>query len=504
MSTTLKLGHYRLGKTVGVGSFSKVKTAVHETTTAKVAVKVINRRKVKTADLQEKIKREIQILKHFSHPHIIRLYDVISTPTDIFLVMEYVPHGELFEFIVTNGKMPEENARRFFQQIISAVDYCHQKNIVHRDLKPENILLDINHDVKIVDFGLSNILADGEFLRTSCGSPNYAAPEVIAGNLYSGPEVDIWSCGVILYALLCGRLPFDDEFIPNLFKKIKSGIFHLPGYLSDGARDLVSKMLCVSPLSRATIADIKSHPWYDVQIPAYLHIYQKQTPRDTQIDDDALQSASRALDMTPETIRRSLLNSENERSKEDQNHIAVTYQLLYDQKLRSIMENSKKGEDAGSKTPEEVREVVSIFEKLPMDSTLNLKSLSPSATLPTSSQINGTTHGKQAQHAYNRVAWTAGFRSTLHPTDLMVEVYRVLKSCKFEWKVVHPYEIRCKGDFRYHGAHVPIKLGIRVFKVDEMRCQLDFYRISGSPVAYMDTCYLLVSRFTLEAFRAPI
>eukprot|EP00002_Diphylleia_rotans_P029531 TRINITY_DN6018_c0_g1_i4.p2 TRINITY_DN6018_c0_g1~~TRINITY_DN6018_c0_g1_i4.p2 ORF type:complete len:183 (-),score=45.91 TRINITY_DN6018_c0_g1_i4:1962-2510(-) len=181
MSTTLKLGHYRLGKTVGVGSFSKVKTAVHETTTAKVAVKVINRRKVKTADLQEKIKREIQILKHFSHPHIIRLYDVISTPTDIFLVMEYVPHGELFEFIVTNGKMPEENARRFFQQIISAVDYCHQKNIVHRDLKPENILLDINHDVKIVDFGLSNILADGEFLRTSCGSPNYAAPEVIAG-----------------------------------------------------------------------------------------------------------------------------------------------------------------------------------------------------------------------------------------------------------------------------------------------------------------------------------
>lgn len=146
---------------------------------------------------------------------------VISTPTDIFMVMEYVSGGELFDYIVKHGKLTEDKARRFFQQIMSGVEYCHRHNVVHRDLKPENLLLDQNLNVKIADFGLSNVMNDGEFLRTSCGSPNYAAPEVISGKLYAGPEVDIWSCGVILYALLCGTLPFDDEHVPALFRKIK-------------------------------------------------------------------------------------------------------------------------------------------------------------------------------------------------------------------------------------------------------------------------------------------
>lgn len=135
------------------------------------------------------------------------------------MVIEYAG-GELFDYLVNHGRMPEEQARRFFQQILCAVEYCHRHKIVHRDLKPENLLLDSNLNVKIADFGLSNIMTDGDFLRTSCGSPNYAAPEVISGKLYSGPEVDVWSCGVILYVLLCGKLPFDDDFIPSLFKKI--------------------------------------------------------------------------------------------------------------------------------------------------------------------------------------------------------------------------------------------------------------------------------------------
>ena len=144
---------------------------------------------------------------------------MITTPNDIIMVIEYAG-GELFEYIVTNGKMTEDSARRFFQQIICAVEYCHRHKIVHRDLKPENLLLDDFLNVKIADFGLSNIMTDGNFLKTSCGSPNYAAPEVISGKLYAGPEVDVWSCGVILYVLLCGRLPFDDDYIPTLFKKI--------------------------------------------------------------------------------------------------------------------------------------------------------------------------------------------------------------------------------------------------------------------------------------------
>ncbi|GFR92753.1 protein kinase AMPK alpha subunit 2 [Elysia marginata] len=221
-SAQVKIGHYILGDTLGVGTFGKVKIATHQMTGHKVAVKILNRQKIKNLDVVGKIRREIQNLKLFRHPHIIKLYQVISTPTDIFMVMEHVAGGELFDYIVKHGRLKEPEARRFFQQIISGVDYCHRHMVVHRDLKPENLLLDSSNNVKIADFGLSNMMTDGEFLRTSCGSPNYAAPEVISGKLYAGPEVDIWSCGVILYALLCGTLPFDDEHVPTLFRKIKS------------------------------------------------------------------------------------------------------------------------------------------------------------------------------------------------------------------------------------------------------------------------------------------
>lgn len=191
------------------------------------------------------------------------------------MIMEYVSGGELFDYIVKHGKLQEHEARRFFQQIISGVDYCHRHMIVHRDLKPENLLLDHNMHVKIADFGLSNMMLDGEFLRTSCGSPNYAAPEVISGKLYAGPEVDIWSCGVILYALLCGTLPFDgmflsmvyaldflfiktipDEHVPTLFRKIKTGIFPIPEYLNKTVTSLLCQMLQVDPLKRATVSDL--------------------------------------------------------------------------------------------------------------------------------------------------------------------------------------------------------------------------------------------------------
>ena len=144
------------------------------------------------------------------------VYEVIDSPTDIFMIMEYVDGGELFDYLVANGRLAEREARAFFQQIISAISYCHQHQVVHRDLKPENLLLDSKYNVKVADFGLSNMITDGDFLKTSCGSPNYAAPEVISGRLYAGPEIDIWSCGVILYALLTGRLPFDDGPCPVL------------------------------------------------------------------------------------------------------------------------------------------------------------------------------------------------------------------------------------------------------------------------------------------------
>lgn len=187
------------------------------------------------------------------------------------MVLEYAG-SELFNYIVDHGRMQEDKARQFFQQIVCAVEYCHRHKIVHRDLKPENLLLDEHLHVKIADFGLSNIMTDGNFLKTSCGSPNYAAPEVISGKLYAGPEVDVWSCGVILYVLLVGRLPFDDEYIPALFKKIAQGNFHVPSYLSPGAVRLIKKMLQVSPVHRITVEEIRQDPWFVKDLPHYLEL----------------------------------------------------------------------------------------------------------------------------------------------------------------------------------------------------------------------------------------
>jgi carbon catabolite-derepressing protein kinase len=196
-------------------------------------------------------------------------YTVIPTKSDIVMVLEYAER-ELFDYLVKRGKCNDDEARKFFQQIICAVEYCHRHKIVHRDLKPENLLIDSEKNVKIADFGLSNIMTDGNFLKTSCGSPNYAAPEVISGKLYAGPEVDVWSCGVILYVLLVGRLPFDDDYIPALFKKIAAGNFHMPSYISPGASRLIRAMLQVHPVHRISIPDIRQDPWFLQGLPAYL------------------------------------------------------------------------------------------------------------------------------------------------------------------------------------------------------------------------------------------
>lgn len=202
-------------------------------------MKFISKQVINQTKTKPRVQREVDYMRTLRHPHIIKLYahlfhssskpnskhsfhvryEVISTPTDIIIVLEYAG-GELFNYIVANGKMPETQARRFFQQLISGIEYSHRLKIVHRDLKPENVLLDDDLNVKIADFGLSNKIADGDFLKTSCGSPNYAAPEVIRGGLYTGPEIDVWSCGVILYVMLCGRLPFEDDDVQTLFTKI--------------------------------------------------------------------------------------------------------------------------------------------------------------------------------------------------------------------------------------------------------------------------------------------
>jgi len=254
---------YKLGKTIGHGSFGQVKLALNKKG-REVAIKIITRPQKNTI---VSLKKEIQIMKLLKHKNIIQLIEVIDIPTDVFLVIEYANNGDLYNYVVTNT-LSEQEALFLFRQIVNAVLYCHKNGIVHRDLKLENILLDqhsnhhqnSNHqlNIKICDFGLAHAInQDGEFLKTSCGSPNYAAPELLVTDcMYVGTEIDVWSLGVILYAMCCGSLPFDEKNIKNLFDKIKSGIYKEPLSISNETKDIISRMLCVDPIKRISLRDI--------------------------------------------------------------------------------------------------------------------------------------------------------------------------------------------------------------------------------------------------------
>lgn len=450
----VKIGHYTLGNTLGVGTFGKVKIGEHQLTKHKVAVKILNRQKIKSLDVVGKIRREIQNLKLFRHPHIIKLYQVISTPTDIFMIMEYVSGGELFEYIVKHGKLQEADARRFFQQIISGVDYCHRHMIVHRDLKPENLLLDHNMHVKIADFGLSNMMMDGEFLRTSCGSPNYAAPEVISGKLYAGPEVDIWSCGVILYALLCGTLPFDDEHVPTLFRKIKSGIFPIPEHLNKSVVSLLCHMLQIDPMKRATIEDIKKHEWFQKDCPAYL--FPSPVEQDSSvIDTDAVYEVCEKFGVNEGEVHSALL------SGDPHDQLAIAYHLIIDNKR--IADEAAKAElkdfyVAGSPPPVSFSPSPSEFSNSPLRPH-------PERIAPLRDRVIASNHTADRNRGtpIKRAKWHLGIRSQSKPNDIMMEVYRAMKALNYEWKVVNPYHVKVRHRNLIHERYV--KMTLQLYQV---------------------------------------
>ena len=218
-----------------------------------------------------KIKQEAAILSNFNHPHIMRVYELVESADGVFIVMEYLPGGELYDLILKKQKFTEDEARKIFQQLICAIEYCHSHGVVHRDIKPENILLDDQENIKLGDFGLATYCLDGRFLYTSCGSVNYAAPEIVSGKPYSGPEVDIWSIGVVLFTLVSGYLPFDEGNISVLFAKIKKAEYEMPGFLSEDCQDLIYRMLELSPVNRIQIYQIKKHPWFTVNVPNHLN-----------------------------------------------------------------------------------------------------------------------------------------------------------------------------------------------------------------------------------------
>ncbi|XP_055738740.1 serine/threonine-protein kinase BRSK2-like isoform X5 [Salvelinus fontinalis] len=255
------VGPYRLEKTLGKGQTGLVKLGVHCITGQKVAIKIVNREKLSESVLM-KVEREIAILKLIEHPHVLKLHDVYENNKYLYLVLEHVSGGELFDYLVKKGRLTPKEARKFFRQIISALDFCHSHSICHRDLKPENLLLDEKNNIRIADFGMASLQVGDSLLETSCGSPHYACPEVIRGEKYDGRRADVWSCGVILFALLVGALPFDHDNLRQLLEKVKSGVFHMPHFIPPDCQALLKGMIQVNPDKRLTLEAIQKHSWY--------------------------------------------------------------------------------------------------------------------------------------------------------------------------------------------------------------------------------------------------
>ena len=260
------IGNYILFDQIGMGTFSKVTRAVHILTEQVVAVKILEKEKIEDDIDVERIIREIEILKNINHPNIAQMYETYSTVHNIYLMMEYVEGGDLFDYINIKSYLSEQKACYFFRQLIGVIEYLNTMGISHRDIKPENILLDKNKkNIKVIDFGLSNYCPGKNLLHSSCGSPCYASPEMLSGKPYQGITTDIWSSGIVLYSMLVGSLPFDEQELQKLYEQIKIGKFYLPSTLSLEAIDFMKKILVVDPKKRMGLKEIKNHVWFKME-----------------------------------------------------------------------------------------------------------------------------------------------------------------------------------------------------------------------------------------------
>ncbi|CAE6007858.1 unnamed protein product [Arabidopsis arenosa] len=271
--STVLFDKYNIGRLLGTGNFAKVYHGTEISTGDDVAIKVIKKDYAfKRRGMMEQIEREIAVMRLLRHPNVVELREVMATKKKIFFVMEYVNGGELFEMIDRDGKLPEDLARKYFQQLISAVDFCHSRGVFHRDIKPENLLLDGEGDLKVTDFGLSALMmpeglggrrgSSDDLLHTRCGTPAYVAPEVLRNKGYDGAMADIWSCGIVLYALLAGFLPFIDENVMTLYTKIFKAECEFPPWFSLESKELLSRLLVPDPEQRISMSEIKMIPWF--------------------------------------------------------------------------------------------------------------------------------------------------------------------------------------------------------------------------------------------------
>ena len=320
---------------LGEGTFGIVRLGINKQTNEKVAIKIMDKLKILQYEDKTRVEREIKILKCLRHPNIVHLYNVIQTDKSIYLIMEYISGKELFDYITTKKKLDEIEACKFYQQIISGIEYMNKLKIVHRDIKPENLLLDDkNINLKIVDFGLSNIYnnKNNQLLKSACGSPSYAAPEMLNGKEYKASKVDIWSSGIVLFAMICGFLPFENEDNDNekLYKKIIDGKFNIPNFVSELGKDLIKRILVTNPNLRFNINQIKNHPWFNLYRKNGRNLVYEGLLINTiviPIDENVVIEMGNKFKLNLEEIRSCILSNRH-------NDICTLYYLILKKKLR--------------------------------------------------------------------------------------------------------------------------------------------------------------------------
>ena len=334
------IGDFKIGEKIGQGTFSKVCQGIHIPTGEKVAIKILPKNQIKEKNDKIRIEKEISLQKKLHHQNIIQQYSILDTESSIYIITEYCSGGELFDYIVSKRRLQENEACRIFQQLINGLEYLHKQKICHRDLKPENLLFDSKHNLKIADFGLSNDYIYGK-LSTPCGSPCYAAPEMVTGRKYFGDTVDIWSSGIVLYSMVCGYLPFEDDNQTVLFHKIAKGLFALPPFLSNSCKDLIKNILITNPKKRYGFEEIKKHPWFmSVNNNGGKNIL--FTSPGILIDIDVIPidiDIIKEIYFTKEYKNFSIINIVNDVIRNKHNKITTAYYLILKKKLRKNKES---------------------------------------------------------------------------------------------------------------------------------------------------------------------